>query len=337
MKLGGRLIVNQAGGVMENSGLCLHRNFGFPYVPGSAVKGCARHYAWEQWRAEESPEKKKELAKKIALTFGFPTGNRIPKDKEKIKEGKVPEEYLDNYLEEAFPELFGSYKDGQGRKLDGKYKTLSGAVAFLDARPHGKAPLSVDVLTCHHMDYYSGDSKYLERSGGLALDNEEPNPQPFPVVEAGVTFLFQLCPLKASADLSFAAGMLTSSLEVNGIGAKTSAGYGWFMEDPEVSEQVRAKLAEEEQKKQDALWLASMSPDDRTVEELGRLRREEFIQKINVLDSVAVDEQRLVLRALIEKFPALWNEDKKAKPKMKGGKRAVKVRTVAKQLGMDLP
>jgi hypothetical protein len=80
-----------------------------------------------------------------------------------------------------------------------------------------------------------------------------------------------------------------------------------------------------------------MSPDDRTVEELGRLRREEFIQKINVLDSVAVDEQRLVLRALIEKFPALWNEDKKAKPKMKGGKRAVKVRTVAKQLGMDLP
>ncbi|MDA1277404.1 MAG: RAMP superfamily CRISPR-associated protein [Verrucomicrobia bacterium] len=37
-------MVNMAGGVMENAGLCLDR-FGMPYIPGSAVKGCARRAA----------------------------------------------------------------------------------------------------------------------------------------------------------------------------------------------------------------------------------------------------------------------------------------------------
>lgn len=39
-----RLLVNMAGGVMENAGVCLDR-FGLPYIPGSAVKGCARRAA----------------------------------------------------------------------------------------------------------------------------------------------------------------------------------------------------------------------------------------------------------------------------------------------------
>ncbi|MCL5099190.1 MAG: type III-B CRISPR module RAMP protein Cmr6 [Candidatus Omnitrophica bacterium] len=43
-QLKSRLMVNMAGGVMENAGLCLDR-FGLPYVPGSAVKGCARRMA----------------------------------------------------------------------------------------------------------------------------------------------------------------------------------------------------------------------------------------------------------------------------------------------------
>lgn len=43
-QLQSRLMVNMAGGVMENAGLCLDR-FGLPYLPGSAVKGCARRTA----------------------------------------------------------------------------------------------------------------------------------------------------------------------------------------------------------------------------------------------------------------------------------------------------
>jgi CRISPR/Cas system CMR subunit Cmr6 (Cas7 group RAMP superfamily) len=43
-QLQSRLMVNMAGGVKENAGLCLDR-FGLPYIPGSAVKGCARRAA----------------------------------------------------------------------------------------------------------------------------------------------------------------------------------------------------------------------------------------------------------------------------------------------------
>lgn len=43
-QLQSRLLINMAGGVMENAGLALDR-FGMPYIPGSAVKGCARRAA----------------------------------------------------------------------------------------------------------------------------------------------------------------------------------------------------------------------------------------------------------------------------------------------------
>src|SRR6266571_1976735 len=43
-QLQSRLMVNMAGGVMENAGLCLDR-FGLPCIPGTAVKGCARRAA----------------------------------------------------------------------------------------------------------------------------------------------------------------------------------------------------------------------------------------------------------------------------------------------------
>jgi len=43
-RLMSRLMVNMAGGVMENAGLSLDR-YGLPIIPGSAVKGCARRMA----------------------------------------------------------------------------------------------------------------------------------------------------------------------------------------------------------------------------------------------------------------------------------------------------
>ena len=227
MKLGGRLIINQAGGALENAGLCLGRNFGSPYIPGSAVKGCARHYAWELWQAMEESAKRQELAKKIATTFGFPTNDRMSKP-DKVKERQNPDEYLDNYLEDKYPELFGE---------KGKLKSTAGSVSFLAAEPEGEVKLVTDILTCHHPEYYGGKRD-------KALDNEDPIPLPFPVVEAGSTFVFQIMPLKREADTCFAEKMLKEALEINGIGAKTSAGYGWFEEDLERLERIR-KEAEE--------------------------------------------------------------------------------------------
>ena len=59
MRLGGRMMVNQSGGIL-NAGLELHRNFGCPMIPGSALKGIARHAAWCDWKdAEEAQDVEK--------------------------------------------------------------------------------------------------------------------------------------------------------------------------------------------------------------------------------------------------------------------------------------
>ena len=73
-QLQSRLMVNVAGGVMENAGLCLDR-FGMPYIPGSAVKGCARRMAIRQLlEMREAGTAASELAPllaDIALVFGW--------------------------------------------------------------------------------------------------------------------------------------------------------------------------------------------------------------------------------------------------------------------------
>ena len=59
-----------AGGVMENAGLCLDR-FGLPYLPGSAVKGCARRAATHALVETTSAEDKAELLFNLCLVFGW--------------------------------------------------------------------------------------------------------------------------------------------------------------------------------------------------------------------------------------------------------------------------
>lgn len=187
--LGGRLIVNQAGGVLENAGLCLHPHFNAPYIPGSAVKGCARHAAWLVWDEASEGETKAAAAKDVAEIFGYPTGDKD----------------LDEYLKENC----------------GYEKPQSGKVAFLAAVPEKTAKLVVDVVTCHHPKYYEGKRD-------KAFDDEEPIPCPFPAVEAGTKFVFTVVPAMSEYDVNSAIRILKQGLVWNGIGAKTSAGYGWF-------------------------------------------------------------------------------------------------------------
>ena len=54
-RLEGRLAINLAEGVIQNAGISLDRIFGLPLIPGSAVKGIARHAAWLE--VQETPEK----------------------------------------------------------------------------------------------------------------------------------------------------------------------------------------------------------------------------------------------------------------------------------------
>lgn len=189
-KLGARLLVNMAGGILENANCALHRNLGYPVIPGSAVKGVARHAAWCEWNECEDIQEKNALAARIATVFGYPTG----------------EDNLDNALK-----ALGT-PESQGK------------IAFLTAVPE-KAKLEVDILTSHHQKYYGGEKK-------KATDDEEPIPVPFLAIGRDSTFIFTLVPLRTAdnAAMQDALGWLKSALTLHGIGAKTAAGYGWFLD-----------------------------------------------------------------------------------------------------------
>lgn len=202
--LGARLIVNAANGMLENAGLCLHRTFGYPYIPGSAVKGVARHAAWSDWKetAPENQSLKDSKALSIAAVFGYPTND----------------EELDACL----------------KKLRGD-KAVAGNVCFYPAEPAaGKIECEVDILNVHHCEYYAGKRK-------VATDDENPKLCYFPVVKAGQKFRFAIRRMGQLTveDLRLAQKWLKEGLSLFGIGAKTSAGYGWFDIPEDCSDIVR--------------------------------------------------------------------------------------------------
>lgn len=118
--LEGNLIVNQAGGILENAGLCLNPFRGFPMIPGSALKGIARQAARDEWRSQPNGA----LLQRIARVFGY--------------QGKQDE------LDKAIAELPNAPA------------ALSGSVSFLAAVPLGEAKLTEDICTSHHPEYYQG-------------------------------------------------------------------------------------------------------------------------------------------------------------------------------------
>ena len=94
-----------------------------------------------------------------------------------------------------------------------------GFVDFQDAWwvPESKAPLAMDVMTVHHPEYYSGK--------GPPSDCDSPNPVQFLSVRGSFLFVAD-APNKVWRD--YVEKLLVPTLEKQGIGAKTAAGYGRF-------------------------------------------------------------------------------------------------------------
>ena len=226
-RTGDRLMVNMAGGMLENANICLHPHFGYPYIPGSAVKGCARRAAWselQEVRSGVDREAIEAFEKRMRLVFGS-----VSKDPDEDFEG--------------------------------------GRVCFFPATPEGKRLLEADVLTCHHPDYYGGRMDE-------ALDTENPNPQFFPAVKKGTLFRFRLAPVKIGVEdpqalMNDAERWLRQALMLYGIGAKTAAGYGWFIDETD-EQNERNKIMKEkadkaerqkEQKERLKQRLETLNPD----------------------------------------------------------------------------
>ncbi|WP_295807811.1 type III-B CRISPR module RAMP protein Cmr6 [uncultured Victivallis sp.] len=284
------MMVDQAGGVLENANLCLHRNLGYPMIPGSALKGIARHSAWCRWiEALEAgkTEEAKFLAGLIAATFGYPTGDPLPANA--AARTRESDHYLDAFLASEFPDDYGK---------DGRRTAWAGAVSFLPAVPGDKEwKLVVDVLNSH------GDGVSNVRNP--RQDNGEKNPIPvfFPAVESGTKFRFTVVPIAGRSTpetLNFAVKMLKNGLTTCGVGAKTAAGYGWFVPDSE------ERIADR----------SSCSPEELEVIYQQEVDNLPFIGLEDTVDSLASrDElfQRLYLQRLMRQKASLlrrWENNK---------------------------
>ena len=101
---------------------------------------------------------------------------------------------------------------------------LAGLIGFHDAwwvPDSNEFPLVQEVVTTHHMEYYSGDGKQP------ATDFDSPVPNAQIAVQGSFLFVME----GPCAWLGLAEDMLKGALYERGIGAKTRAGYGFFVRE----------------------------------------------------------------------------------------------------------
>jgi len=211
-----RLLIDMAGGVLENANINLDRISGEPFIAGSALKGCARTVAIEKLKelcdAEKPIKEQKELLDQIISIFGHNEGDSD------ILFAFANTDKIDNELKKSVE------------------ASSAAKVAFLPAYPiKANEALDIDVMTPHHQKYYGGDEKMPE-----ATDTENPIPVFFPAVPQEKKFGFYVIPVHGGtdADTQLAMEWLKEGLTVNGIGAKTNAGYGWFGEKEKEPERI---------------------------------------------------------------------------------------------------
>jgi CRISPR type III-B/RAMP module RAMP protein Cmr6 len=220
--LGGRLLINMAGGVQENAGMALDRCFGLPFIPGSAVKGVTRHAAlWDIHNTADRAEKERKLRLAL-LAFGF-IGKDIRTGRKKAKAGDfVWASGNESLVREA------------GQPFT-QYDSFKGLLSFLPAYPTENPGIVAEVLTPHPR-------------AADAVRGREPHPIFFPAVKSGSSFGFAIIAswspegVDVPAVLREAGAWLRSAVTTQGIGAKTGAGYGWFTIDPQAEEKRRAAM-----------------------------------------------------------------------------------------------
>lgn len=206
-----RLLVGHGNPSPTEVGLTVHRTWGVPVVPGSAIKGLLSHF--------------------LDATFGPIDVDSDPREKDHPEPERAPYQGV-TYSKEGRPVvppgsvhefIFGSPDIADwkgGRPSSG----LQGGLVFHDALllPGQSQCFAPDTVTPHHGAYYSS----APDKRPWPNDYEDPVPVGFLSVVPRMSFLFAI-----SGDTEwsqFAMQLLTAALSEWGIGAKTAAGYGRF-------------------------------------------------------------------------------------------------------------
>lgn len=204
-----------AKGTLETA-ITLHPLYGFPYLPGSALKGIARAAAFfalaEKLGIEgadnETFLKLKKAGKKTDL-------QKLVQALDEDEESKWPE-YLkaEHQVARHFRDLFG-------------WRSAAGKVIFFDGVP-ARVPMIVsEVMTPHFKAYYDGGNK-------APHDADSPNPVSFLAIARETPFGFAVGWRRGPKEQQLygkAIDWLAVGLTEIGLGGKTAAGYGFFVEE----------------------------------------------------------------------------------------------------------
>jgi len=226
MKTKSRLVVGLGDESVYETSIRLHRNYGVPYIPGSALKGVAKHYVI-YLLADNNYD---SLRSKFDEEDFFKIAGRVQKLLEESDESKIDDEIRSLKLKikdesisfEELRTIFGTQK-------------REGDIIFFDAFPtpdqlKHKPILELDIMNPHYQSYYTASERELrEKLEKAPGDWHQPNPIFFLTVPAGIEFKFALASrVDGKSELKKAVKLLKKALEEFGVGAKTSLGYGRF-------------------------------------------------------------------------------------------------------------
>jgi CRISPR-associated protein Cmr6 len=120
----------------------------------------------------------------------------------------------------------GWRKGGRAHKFVFGSQLSAGHITFHDALiiPDTEYPLHADVMTVHHGDYY-GDKK--DEHGNLSPPADWDSPIPIPFISASGNYLLAISSIEGAEKwIEFVFLILCQALREEGVGAKTSSGYG---------------------------------------------------------------------------------------------------------------
>lgn len=212
-------------------GFTFHR-YGFPYLPGSSVKGLAR--AWGLFTIAEALDGSGLTAVAEAHRD---EGSQRRETKAEVHPVTALLRLLETDAHDTFARRWeralGSGR-GEARELAEAFRAVFGTTAaagqavFFDAIPAAMPHLELDIMNPHVPDYCRDGGKTPPASW------QSPRPVYFLTVTPGTEFRFAVGWRGTLDDMggvrrSLAKHWLVSALTELGAGAKTGAGYGYFL------------------------------------------------------------------------------------------------------------
>ncbi len=201
-------------------GFTFHR-YGFPVLPASGLKGLARTAGLLAIAAELASADLAALADTLSLEDAARCRAQLA--------GQYGALAAAQALAEDWRAIFGT-------------TAAAGQAIFLDGIPRQPPRLDLDIMNPHYPDYY-GDPQHRTPP----KDSQSPRPVYFLTVAAGTELCFAVGwrgpahePRRTQAETWLRAGLIEL-----GAGAKTSAGYGYFITGPGTAPLAPAGPAQE--------------------------------------------------------------------------------------------